>query len=93
MALAPKENIIVFGATGYIGSYIIDQIVKAKNSFGRIAIFTSPNTVEKKPDVISQLKENGVEVIVGNAAEETDVVKALEGVTSTAFPAIRLTQI
>lgn len=79
MALATKENILVFGATGYIGTYIIDQIVKAKSSFGRIAIFTSPNTVEKKPDVINKFKENGVEVIVGNADEETDVVKALEG--------------
>lgn len=88
MAPATKETILVFGATGYIGTYIIDQIVKAKSSFGRIAIFTSPSTVEKKPDVLSQLKENEVEVIVGNADDETEVVKALQGVLDKlAFPA------
>ncbi|CAG8976121.1 hypothetical protein HYALB_00002401 [Hymenoscyphus albidus] len=82
MASTTKENILIFGATGYIGWYITDQIVKAKTSFGRIAIFTSPGTVEKKPDLISQLQENGVEVIVGSAGEEADVVNALDGITT-----------
>ena len=69
----------MFGATGYIGTYIIEQIVDNGPKFGRIAIFTSPSTVENKPKIINALKTAGVEVIVGDAGKEEDVVKALQG--------------
>ena len=45
-----KENLLILGATGYIGVYIVDSIIKAKDSFGRIAIFTSLSTAENKPE-------------------------------------------
>jgi nucleoside-diphosphate-sugar epimerase len=76
-----KENILIFGATGYIGTHITNKIVESKGSFGRIAIFTSPSTVEKKADVIKKLKAEGVEVIVGDATNDDDIVKALQGPT------------
>jgi uncharacterized protein YbjT (DUF2867 family) len=74
-----KQNLLIFGATGYIGTHITEQIIKSKASFGRIAIFTSSNTVESKADVIKGLKDEGVEVIVGDATTTDDIVKAYQG--------------
>jgi hypothetical protein len=70
---------LVFGATGLAGKYIIDAIVDSKSSFGKIGIFTSQNTVDTKPDIIKKLKDNGVEVHVGDLSQETEVVKAYKG--------------
>jgi uncharacterized protein YbjT (DUF2867 family) len=78
--LAMKENLLILGATGYIGTYITEQILNAKNLFGRIAIFTSPGTAESKSQVLNNLKERGVEVIVGDVKSSNDLLKAFEGV-------------
>ncbi|KAG9232619.1 putative isoflavone reductase like protein [Amylocarpus encephaloides] len=75
-----KENLLVFGATGYIGTYIIDKIVENKSSFGRIVVFTSPRTSKKKGGTVEKLKSEGVEVIVGDASKEAEVVKSYEGI-------------
>jgi nucleoside-diphosphate-sugar epimerase len=72
-------SILVFGATGLAGKYIIDAIVENKASFGNIGIFTSPNTVDTKPEIIKKLKENGVDVHVGDISKEADVVEAYKG--------------
>lgn len=74
-----KQNLLIFGATGYIGTYIVDQIIANKESFGRIAVFTSPSTVEKKPEVIEKFRKAGLELFVGNSTKEEDVVNALKG--------------
>ena len=76
---APKESILVIGATGYIGSYILEQIILAKDSFDRIAIFTSPNTAETKAELLAGLKAKGVEVIVGDISKPEDLTAALQG--------------
>jgi len=73
MSLA--KNILLFGATGSIGSFILDAILPARSKFGRIAIFTSPHTAQTKADHLSKLKQQGVEVITGNVEDE-DAVKA-----------------
>lgn len=78
-----KENLLLLGATGFIGSYITDAIVKAKDSFGRIVVFTSPNTVENKKEKIDALKAQGVEIIVGNIDNEEELLKAYDGTYST----------
>jgi uncharacterized protein YbjT (DUF2867 family) len=77
--MAEKENLLMFGATGYIGIYIIEAIIKAKSSFGRIAIITSPGTAETKANQLEKLKEQGVEVIVGDVTKAEDVLNAYEG--------------
>ena len=74
-----KENLLVFGATGYIGAYILKEILKNKDSFGRIAIITSPSTVENKSAQLQNLKSEGVEVIVGDVTTPTDVLNAFKG--------------
>ncbi|KAL3476014.1 hypothetical protein BJX99DRAFT_228721 [Aspergillus californicus] len=75
-----KSNVLVFGATGAIGSYIIAAIVNARDSFNRIAIFTSPNTLSTKPTEINTLRENGVEILTGDVTNKEDVLKAFEGI-------------
>ncbi|KAL5373137.1 hypothetical protein DPSP01_012940 [Paraphaeosphaeria sporulosa] len=54
MAPLPKK-ILVFGATGVIGKYIISGLVDAKASVEKIGIFTLPTTVESCDTVISAL--------------------------------------
>jgi uncharacterized protein YbjT (DUF2867 family) len=76
---AIKENLLVLGATGYIGNYIIDKILDAKDSFERIAVFTSQNTLDTKPELVNSLKERGADIIIGDSFNETDILKAFQG--------------
>ncbi|KAJ5050791.1 uncharacterized protein L3040_002661 [Drepanopeziza brunnea f. sp. 'multigermtubi'] len=68
--LATHDNLLDLGGTGYIGSYILDQIVKAKDSFGGIAIFTSPSTTDEKAWLLNNLRAKGVRVIIGRGLGE-----------------------
>ncbi|KAF4637395.1 hypothetical protein G7Y89_g695 [Cudoniella acicularis] len=77
-----KENLLLFGATGYIGVFIIQKIIENKTSFGKIAIFTSPSTVQKKENDTKKLKSEGVEVIVGDVQKPEDILKAFEGINT-----------
>lgn len=77
MSLA--KNLLLFGATGNIGSFILDAILSERSQFGRIVIFTSPHTAETKVSQLNKLKEQGVEVIVGNVEDENAVKAAYEG--------------
>jgi len=75
-----KENLLIIGSTGWIGTYITEQIVKAKDSFGSIAIFTSPNTAETKAQLFDGLKAQGVEIIVGDITKSEDLSNAFQGI-------------
>jgi nucleoside-diphosphate-sugar epimerase len=77
-AQAPKK-ILVFGATGVIGKYILQEIVNARSSFDKIGLFTSPSTVENKSEEIQKWRDEGVDVIVGDVSSEEDVEKAYQG--------------
>jgi uncharacterized protein YbjT (DUF2867 family) len=74
----PKK-VLVFGATGLIGHHIIQEIHNARSSFEKIGFFTSESTAKNKSEEISDWREKGVEVIVGNVNSEDDVAKAYEG--------------
>ena len=75
-----KENLLILGATGYIGAYILDQIIKAKDSFGSVAIFTSPATAEKKSKELDELRAKGVKVIIGDVQNSEDLLNAFQGI-------------
>jgi uncharacterized protein YbjT (DUF2867 family) len=79
--MATTKTILVIGATGVIGKYILDQLVLAKDNSGfeKIAILTSAGTVDKKADDISKLKAKGVEVLVGDLTKEDEVKKDYTG--------------
>ncbi|KAL4914320.1 hypothetical protein BDW62DRAFT_145189 [Aspergillus aurantiobrunneus] len=75
-----KSNLLVFGATGAIGSYIIAAIVNARDAFNHIAVFTSPSTLTTKQSTINALRESGVEILVGDVTSKDDVLKAFSGI-------------
>ncbi|KAJ5157360.1 uncharacterized protein N7482_008460 [Penicillium canariense] len=76
--MAP-QNILLFGASGTIGRFILNAILSERSQFGRIAVFTSPRTAESKG---SFLKKQGVEVITGDIEDESAIKAAYEGITT-----------
>jgi uncharacterized protein YbjT (DUF2867 family) len=94
--MAPSRNLLLFGATGTIGSYILDAVLSTRDQFGRIAIFTSVRTAETKASHLNDLKtQKNVEVIVGNVEDEDVVKAAYEGIHRSAahFDQIKLTRL
>lgn len=77
----PKK-ILVFGATGVIGKYIITALVENKDTFDAIGVFTSPETLQNKQKEIDSLKSEGVKIIIGSVQSESDVKRAYEGTSS-----------
>jgi len=75
-----KESLLIFGATGYIGTYITAAIISSKSSFDRIAIFTSPSTAESKAQLLDDLRAKGVEIIIGDINSSEDVSNAFKGI-------------
>jgi nucleoside-diphosphate-sugar epimerase len=79
MTAQASKKILVFGATGVIGKYILQEIVNARSLFDKIGLFTSPSTVENKSEEIQKWRDEGVDVIVGDVSSEEDVEKAYQG--------------
>lgn len=80
MADFSPRNILIFGATGTIGSFITNSIVSARSDFNRVAIFTTaPAAGSAKEQALEELKSKGVEIIIGDIASESDVVNAYKG--------------
>ncbi|KAJ5785448.1 uncharacterized protein N7503_010660 [Penicillium pulvis] len=77
--MSPK-NLLIFGATGTIGSFILDAILPARSQFDRVAIFTSPRTAETKAAYLEKLKAQNIEVIVGDVEDEDAVRAAYTGI-------------
>ncbi|KAH7063224.1 putative isoflavone reductase family protein [Macrophomina phaseolina] len=75
----PTEKVLVFGATGVIGRYIVKALVHAQPPFKRIGIYTSANTVEKKAAEIQSLKDKGAEVIVSDFNDEAKILETYKG--------------
>ncbi|OAG44862.1 hypothetical protein AYO21_00824 [Fonsecaea monophora] len=74
------KRVLIFGATGLIGSRITREIVRNKDKFEKIAIFTSPGSYESKADELKSLEKEGVEIIVGDLNNSADVVKAYQDI-------------
>ncbi|KAK3696298.1 hypothetical protein LTR37_018034 [Vermiconidia calcicola] len=72
------NNILIFGATGTVGKHIARSIVES-GDFGRVGIFTSPDSIKTKADAIDGLKDRGVEVITGDITVQQDVEQAFNG--------------
>ena len=76
--MSSTRGILIFGGTGVIGKFITEKILAAKESFGKVAIFTSQSTVEGKKDLLEKWKKQGLEVIVGDLTQDEQVLKAYE---------------
>ncbi|KAI1503776.1 isoflavone reductase family protein [Biscogniauxia marginata] len=77
--VAPAKKILVFGATGVIGRFIIAALVNAKSNFERVGFFTSRDTWYSKGNFVDTLEKNGVESIIGDINDDAQVSKAYEG--------------
>ncbi|KAF2418452.1 isoflavone reductase family protein [Tothia fuscella] len=73
------DKVIVFGATGTIGKFLIASLIQNSKSFERLAIFARSSTIDSKPEYVQFLKDSGVEIITGDVRNEADVLKAYEG--------------
>lgn len=74
MASIKASNILIFGATGFIGTFISDKIITAQPAFNHITIFTSANTANTKGELLDRWKKAGnVTVITGDVDSESDV--------------------
>lgn len=73
------RNLLIFGATGYIGQYIVKAILKDRSAIGRIVVFTSKSSARNKVEHLQSLKSQGVEVIVGDVTQSEDIRKAYNG--------------
>ncbi|KAK7536895.1 uncharacterized protein J3D65DRAFT_676946 [Phyllosticta citribraziliensis] len=69
----PSQRILIFGATGKIGTYITSAIANASPPFARVAIYTSANTVAAKAAHIEALKARGVDVVVGELDDDDKI--------------------
>ncbi|OAA65836.1 NmrA-like protein [Niveomyces insectorum RCEF 264] len=77
MASFVPTRLLIVGATGAIGRYITEAILAAKPPFTHVAIFTSPNTVTNKADLLQTWKARGLaSVVVGSVQNEDDVQRA-----------------
>lgn len=75
-----SKDILIFGATGLIGTHITNAIVANKARWNSVSIFTSQETVTSKQEKISQLKSQGVGIITGDITSESDVSEAYKGI-------------
>lgn len=78
---------------GRIGSRIAREIVRNKDKFDRIAIFTSKGTSESKASELDNLKKEGVDIIIGDVTNGDDVKKAYDGKINHGSPITDLTEI
>jgi short-subunit dehydrogenase len=74
------QNLLIIGATGVIGKPITKEIIKAKSSFGHIAVLTSENTIQNKPAEINALRDSGVEILTGDITKEEDIKNAYQSI-------------
>jgi len=64
------DSVLLLGATGTIGLHILGAFKNSVHSFKRVAILTSQKTFEAKESLMSDLKQHGVEVIVGDITND-----------------------
>ena len=74
------SSILLFGATGNIGTHITESIVNAQPPFQQVTVFTSKATVDKKAELIQSWQSKGVKIVTGDVTNEQDVRDAYKGV-------------
>ncbi|KAL8366476.1 hypothetical protein RB595_004990 [Gaeumannomyces hyphopodioides] len=76
MASFTPTSILVFGATGNIGSHITEAILKASPGLGKVTVFTSQGTADGKKELLGRWKSLGAGVVVGDVTSAADVSAA-----------------
>jgi uncharacterized protein YbjT (DUF2867 family) len=81
----PSRKILVLGATGVIGKVLLNALLNAKNSFDRIGILTSAETLANKPELIASFKARGADILTGDLYQDEDVLEAYKGKPGTLY--------
>lgn len=74
-AFSPS-HILIFGATGQIGRYITESLIRAQPAFPRLTVFTSPSTAAGKTVLLDAWRAAGIGVVVGDLTAAGDVAAA-----------------
>jgi nucleoside-diphosphate-sugar epimerase len=74
--MAETKSILLFGATGLIGTHILDAILEAQPPFQKVGVFTSAETAKSKSQRLEYLKSKDVQVHIGDFSNADDVSKA-----------------
>jgi len=77
MSHIPK-NLLVVGSTGWLGSQIASELAKNKNF--NVKVLIRKDTLEKKKDLIDNLKSLGASISEGDVTDVDSVVQALKDV-------------
>lgn len=75
-------TLLVFGATGTIGTPVMNRLMETNIRETRIKIFTSSKSAstEPKASLLAGWKQKGAEIITGDINDESAVNKAYEGI-------------
>jgi len=76
MSNSSNASILVAGATGYLGSEICRQLISKNKRVKGLVRATS------NPDKVAQLKDSGVELVVGDLKDKSSLEVALKGVST-----------
>ncbi|MBE3048920.1 NmrA family NAD(P)-binding protein [Candidatus Bathyarchaeota archaeon] len=79
MATFAPSKILIFGATGQIGTHITEALLSATPPFN-LTIFTSENTANSKAALLAEWKARGLSVITGDVTDKATVQAAYAGV-------------
>lgn len=79
MTVHPSKSILLFGATGVIGKPITNALIQNESAFDRIVVFTASDSEEPKKSLLAGWKASGVEVVVGDVGNESQVREAYKG--------------
>lgn len=86
--MAETKSVLVFGATGLIGTYILEAILAASPSFKKVAIFTSSSTAKSKAALIDKLRARNVQIHIGDIKSTVDVNEAYSAGYDTVVSAL-----
>lgn len=79
MMAATTKDIIIVGATGLIGKHITNAILHSKDKFGKITVFTSEDTVQRKSDEIEDLRNRGANIVTGDVTSDANINEVFSG--------------
>ena len=77
-----SKNILIVGATGWLGTLTVDELLKKKEFSLRILIRS--NTKESKKDHVERWIQQGATIVEGDLNDESSLLVAMEGTKAEA---------